>query len=346
MAASDVGRSQAGAARGFSFVIPVYNSAERIGRCLSSIRRQDYPQENVQIVIADGGSTDDTRNIALGFGAEVIDNPNRLAEEGLRVGIPHAHNEFCIIFADDNELVERDWLSTAEMVFDKNPDVAAFWCRLASGPRDAPINRYFALIQSDPLSFFLNRNLDEYLKGAPTRKALGYTYQVFDVAPHKPLVWGANGLAFRTPRIACVWERESYLGDNDAFQIMLERGDCTVAYSRGLSIYHHHVNSLWQWRGKWKRNFEKHFLQHHEARNLDWLYVPGFKMKLVLWTLYSAIPVFSGLDALRRALRDGDWHWLWHPVASVLQTETYLEVLLGTNRGRKYLKGLLARNDS
>ena len=54
---------------GFSFVIPTYNSGEKIRRCLESIRTQDYPQDNVQLLIADGGSTDDTIDIAREYGA-------------------------------------------------------------------------------------------------------------------------------------------------------------------------------------------------------------------------------------------------------------------------------------
>lgn len=322
---------------GFTILIPTYNSAGKIERCLSSVTEQDYPRELVQILVADGGSTDGTPEIALGYGAEVVDNPRRLAEEGLRTGMSAAAGEFLVIFADDNELVGRDWLSRVAEILHENPSVAAFWCRLGASPDDPPINHYFALIQSEPFSFFMNRNLPRYLNRAVPRLLAGSSYHVFEVKPEWPLVWGANGLTFRTDIIKPVWDTEHYLGDNDAFQIMLERGHTKVAYSEDLGVYHHHVTSLREWRSKWKRNFVKHFLTKRETRNLNWLYVPHFRSKVMLWTIYSLVPLFSAAHALFRAIQDRDLHWLYHPAAAFLQSVTYIRILAFSSEGRGFL---------
>ncbi|MBE3071139.1 MAG: glycosyltransferase [Planctomycetes bacterium] len=42
-----------------SAVVPVYNGADTVDRCLGSLRRQTYP--NLEILVVDDGSTDDTR---------------------------------------------------------------------------------------------------------------------------------------------------------------------------------------------------------------------------------------------------------------------------------------------
>lgn len=139
-----------------------------------------------------------------------------------------------------------------------------------------------------------------------------------------------------------IWDTDEYLGDNDAFQAMVEAGSRIVAYSYDLEVYHHHVTALWSWRRKWGRNFEKHFLQNVETRNLNWLFVPHFNSKLAAWTLYSLVPVVSVPFAFYRALRDGDWRWLYHPAAAFLQASTYLKILLGTGKGRSYLRGRIA----
>lgn len=331
---------------GFTVLIPTYNSGDRLDRCLTSVRAQEFPQDLVQIVVADGGSGDHTVEVALRYGAEVVDNPERLAEQGLRVGMSHVKRELVVIFADDNELVQGNWMATARRIFDDNPTVCAFWCRLLSGPDDPPVNHYFAYLQSEPMSFFINKYLDDYMRTAPRNSAGGIPYKVFDVDQHMPLVWGANGLTYRTQLVKPLWERESYLGDNDAFQIMLEQGHRTVAYSVGINVYHHHVNSLWQWRSKWKRNFEKHFLSMRESRNLSWLYVPRFKLKLVLWSAYSLVPVFTLMEAVYRMVMDRDWHWIYHPAAAFLQSVTYLQLLLFSREGRRYLKDLLGGREA
>ena len=70
-----------------SVVIPTLNAEKYLDECLSSIRGQDYPQDRVEIVIADGGSTDRTLEIAAGYDVRVVANPLRTGESGKAVGI-------------------------------------------------------------------------------------------------------------------------------------------------------------------------------------------------------------------------------------------------------------------
>jgi len=327
---------------GFTILMPTFNSESRIRRCLESIRQQKYPQDHVQILIADGGSTDKTREIAEGYGATIVDNPLKLAEEGLRVGMSQVRREHVVIFADDNEFAEYTWLSTVEAIFEAADRLCAFFCRLGASKDDPPVNKYYALIETEPLNFYMNRNLKQYVGSSVRRSTVGINYHAFDVQPAKPLVWGANGLTYRTEVIRGIWDTEEYLGDNDAFQLMIESGNNRVAYTRELCVFHHHVNGLWSWRKKWGRNFQQHFLVNLDTRNLNWLFVPHFTVKLVTWTLYSLIPVVSIPLAVARALHDRDWHWLYHPAAAFLQASTYIKILLTSEEGRAYLGRWLA----
>jgi glycosyltransferase involved in cell wall biosynthesis len=323
---------------GFTFLIPTYNSEGRIRRCLDSIRRQDYPAAAVQILIADGGSDDRTVEIAQAYGAHVVENPLKLAEEGLRAGMSHVGTDKVVIFADDNELAQDNWLSIVAAIFDEDEQLSAFFCRLGASHDDPEVNKYYALVESEPLNFYLNKNLGAYVSFSPSRHTGGIAYHAFDVDPRRPLVWGANGLTYRTADIAPFWRTDEYLGDTDAFQMMVEAGKRRVAYSRDLCVYHHHVTGLFSWRKKWERNFGEHFLANVDSRNLDWLYVPHFRCRLVMWTLYSLVPVVSVPLAVTRAIKDSDWHWLYHPAAAFLQAATYIRIILGTREGRAYLR--------
>ncbi len=55
-----------------SFVIPTLNSAATLGECLDSILAQDVPRGEYEIVIADGGSTDATLDIARSKGVDTV----------------------------------------------------------------------------------------------------------------------------------------------------------------------------------------------------------------------------------------------------------------------------------
>ena len=50
-----------------SILIPTLNSAKTLRACLESIAMQDYPKDNIEIIIADGGSTDGTLEIISEF---------------------------------------------------------------------------------------------------------------------------------------------------------------------------------------------------------------------------------------------------------------------------------------
>jgi glycosyltransferase involved in cell wall biosynthesis len=322
-----------------TFVLPTLNAAGPLFEsALRSIRHQDYPHELVEIIVADGGSFDDTRARAETWGATIVDNPNRLAEWGVKEGILAASGDLCVVFAADNELVGDDWLERVARRFEVDPELAAVFGRLVSGRDDPPLNKYVELIQSDPLNWFLNRNLELYLAGREPDPDGGIA---FEVDPERPLVWGANGLALRSSWIGPIWRSPGYVADTDAFHALIVSGRNRVVYFPGSFCYHHQVASFGDMRGKWLRNTRQHLLGQEGSRNLSWVFVRGFRRRALLFGVYSLLPVISLADAVRRALRDGSRYWLYHPIACFLQAATYAETLLRDPIGRRFLRRAL-----
>lgn len=62
-----------------SVVTPTYNSGKTLAECLRSVREQNYPQEKIEIILGDGGSTDNTFDIARQYNAKVISIPPKTA---------------------------------------------------------------------------------------------------------------------------------------------------------------------------------------------------------------------------------------------------------------------------
>lgn len=324
-----------------SFVLPALNAAGPLfDRALRSIRAQEYPQELVEIIVADGGSTDRTRADALQHGARIVENPNRLAEWGVKAGMLATDAEIVVVFAADNELVGTQWLPHVVSLFDRDDALAAAYGRLVSGDDDSALNKYVALIQSEPLNWFLNRNLEEYLAGGSVD---AHGFVVFEVDPARPLVWGANGLAVRRAWAVPVWERPGYVADVDAFHAMVVLGHDRVAYMPEPYVYHHQVATLGDYRRKWRRNAVQHLVEQADDRDLSWVTVPGFRRRALLWLVYSAVPVFSTVDAVRRAFADRSVYWLFHPIVTFLQAVTYAEALATSPAGRQLLKRALFR---
>jgi len=323
---------------GISFIIPTYNAERHIELCLKSIRGQSYPQDKVEILILDGLSVDRTLDIANKYNCRILHNKKRLAEYGVQLGVKEARGEFLVIFAADNELVGDSWIENVLNVFTADPLVCAVWGRLCSGEGDSAINKYFELIQSDPLNWFLNNNLRKYIRqGRVYREGI----VKFEVSPQSPLVWGANGLTYRMDKIRRIWSQENYLGDNDAFQYMIENGDAKVAYFTGAFVYHHHVARLADWIKKWRRNLVAHLLDKRASRNMNWVFTADFKRKLLFWVFYAAFPVFSSLHAAYLAAKERKLYWFYHPLVTLAQFFTYTTIIIFTRKGRSFIRGII-----
>lgn len=72
-----------------SIIIPCLNEQASIAECLDSILSQDYPLERIEILVADGGSSDDTLDVIERFSEahptaniRILDNPDRIQAAG------------------------------------------------------------------------------------------------------------------------------------------------------------------------------------------------------------------------------------------------------------------------
>ena len=69
----------------FSMIMPTYNSELTIEMALKSIRMQDLPEEQIEILVIDGGSQDRTREIAAKYKANILDNNKKFPEYAKRI---------------------------------------------------------------------------------------------------------------------------------------------------------------------------------------------------------------------------------------------------------------------
>ncbi len=96
-------------------VIPVRNEAGWIDRCLEAVFGQDYPSERLEIIVADGMSTDGTYERLLALASEqprlrVLRNPARVVPSSLNLAINAARGDV-IARVDAHTLVAPDYIS-------------------------------------------------------------------------------------------------------------------------------------------------------------------------------------------------------------------------------------------
>jgi len=85
-----------------SVIIPTFNSAKFLDKCLTSLIRQRYGR--VEIIVVDDGSTDGTVKIAEKYGCKVIKNPKRGRAEAKNEGIKHSSGKYLLFIDSDMEL--------------------------------------------------------------------------------------------------------------------------------------------------------------------------------------------------------------------------------------------------
>jgi rhamnosyltransferase len=94
-----------------SVIIPVKNGEETLHLCLESIRKQTIGK-NAEIIILDSMSTDNSRQIAEGFGAIIVDIPLGSFDHGLtrNKGVEYASGEYLYFTVQDARIAEAHML--------------------------------------------------------------------------------------------------------------------------------------------------------------------------------------------------------------------------------------------
>jgi glycosyltransferase involved in cell wall biosynthesis len=122
-----------------SIIIPTLNEEEFLPKLLKSIKKQKF--KDYEIIVADAGSTDRTREIARRFGVRIVEGG--LPAKGRNEGVKFAKGDL-FLFLDADVILPENFLEKAVREFERR-------------------NLYVASIQLDPqtskriIKFFFNR---------------------------------------------------------------------------------------------------------------------------------------------------------------------------------------------
>lgn len=97
-----------------SIIVPVYNVADYLAKCLDSLLAQDLPQDEYEIIVVNDGSTDNSGDIAQQYADKyanitLINQSNQGLSGARNTGIKHANGEY-IQFVDSDDYLEANVL--------------------------------------------------------------------------------------------------------------------------------------------------------------------------------------------------------------------------------------------
>lgn len=257
-----------------SFIIPTFNSEKTLGKCLESIKGQEVRKE---ILVVDGGSRDDTQEIARKAGARLIIERKKGIAPARNAGLEKARGD-CIAFVDSDVVLTEGWAKKALKLLERDDKLAA-----VGGPG----------ISAD--KSLVSRSLDALLfgKGARVKRKLVSSLATMDAVYRKDAVKGMR------------FDEDMFAGEDPEFNFRVRKKGFLLLYDRDLWVHHHHPTSLGGMVRKWY-NYGKSYpllgSKHKELRTKGFwgrvLYLPAFLVLSALGLLFPPLAYLAGLQVV------------------------------------------------
>ena len=299
-----------------SFAIPTLNAALFLPKCLKSIKEQDYPKDLVEIVVADGGSTDNTRDIAANYGAKVINNPGRLFSSGRVLAFEKSQGEIVFFCDSDNVLPHKNWLKLMVKPFLENTRVMGCFTQTIPPLDTNSLDKYMAYLYTDPFSWFV------YGCGADPR---GYSrYYDIEVSTKDYIIYKFSVKNFPLVGLAQGFGvKRSFKGDkNDDILPVIEmiRDGWKVAYAPKAGIYHYHAQGYGAFLRKYRWRVRNNLMQQYKkigfSKRVSFLSKMR-RLRTFFFPFYSLSLILPFLDGLRLSVVKRTSVMLWHCPACV-----------------------------
>lgn len=106
-----------------SIIVPAFNEAKTLGRCLTSLKNQNFPYP-YEILVVDNNSTDKTAFVAKTMKIKVIKESIPGPGPARNAGARHAQAEI-LAFIDADSIAPITWLKNIHKAFQSQPNLVA-----------------------------------------------------------------------------------------------------------------------------------------------------------------------------------------------------------------------------
>ncbi len=137
-----------------SVAIATYNSERTLALSLESLRNQNYPADRIEILVLDGGSSDQTLEIAKKFGCTILDNPRIQQDYAKHMALLHAKGKYLIYLDSDEVIGNPDSFKKRVHAFQTSEAHAVLFSGYEKPKGSSSINDYLN-IMSDPFNYFM-----------------------------------------------------------------------------------------------------------------------------------------------------------------------------------------------
>jgi succinoglycan biosynthesis protein ExoA len=291
-----------------SVIVPCFNEEATIDQLLEAIRGQSYPIHEIEVIIADGLSTDHTREKITEFQAKcpelqihIVDNQRRVIPSGLNRAIEAAKGKY-ILRMDAHSIPSRDYIEKCihGLEHGLGDNVGGIW-KIAPGA-STWIAKSIALAAAHPLG------------AGDARYRIGGAAQEVDTVPFG---------AFRRELIEKIGKYDENLLSNEDYElnVRLKQSGGKIWMEPAIqSIYFARAN-LWDLsRQYWRYGYWKAQMLRKHPKSLRWRqFIPPLFVLSVL-----GLAIFSWLFILAR--------WL---LAIIVILYTSISLIIGLRMAQK-----------
>jgi len=314
-----------------SFLTATYNNGTQIPALLESIKRQDYPKDKIEHVIADANSTDNTTKIAKRYGCKIIINEKLNCEYGYLKAYNAANGEIRFFVSADNVLGDENWIRKMVMPFLEDKEIAGAYCSFGIDKKDNSINKYVTMA-CDPFTNFVygkGANIWQFPKFFKIKEK-GGNWQIYDFSSiDYPLLCFDQGFALKKG-----YKRPEGSEFCDIIPVveMLKSGK-KIAHVTNTYTLHYCYHGF------------KHFISKINRKISNALSTDKFGMvyrdkiygnrerefRKFLWVFYASSVIFPVAYSIKKFIKTGKTYWFYEFPVSVI-----MFFLLAKNISKKY----------
>ncbi len=321
-----------------SVCIATYNSAKTLDQCLRLVREQDYPQEKIEIILGDGGSTDKTKEIAKKYQAKVVAIPadKQHAEYNRGVAFNKATGELALILDHDNFMPHQQWLKKMVQPFLDFPKmVATESCYYHYDRSYTMMDRYFALLgTSEPLPFYLGKadRMPQFSKdwslSGKSKDQGEYFVVEFSKDPRQIPSIGTNGCMMRRQLILDNAQADpDHHYPIDVMVDVIKSGHNQFGFIKDSIIHLTNARGFWDFINRRKRFVEHYHFADQQKRRWS-VVMPGDELGVLLYTIISLTVIIPLIDSVRWFIKKPDLAWFVHPLMCFVTTVLYIPIVL------------------
>jgi len=133
-----------------SIIVPVLNMGRTIRATMESLIKLDYPRSNLEIIVVDGKSGDDTRKIVQEYPVALVDQEGTGLNAARNTGIKYSSGEI-LAYTDGDCVVPPDWAKKIARNFN-DPSIGFVGGTMEGYDRTNLLSNYMdeSLFQSKP----------------------------------------------------------------------------------------------------------------------------------------------------------------------------------------------------